>query len=252
MSYRQLHPYAQAHIMAQRKPAKNNFTEYINISTSQTLSSKEGILDYLEERHDGDDEVRIFIGNKTDCIVATIQDDKPTQADLKIFKKYTIADMDYNSMTNQNTLLFIKAVLRHFQRVLNIERVIIFDEPVLYIDINTCVNLNDIYFLRYQRGYYTKNWCFLHCDNKDRIKQQQDIYRLSNDRCDKTLITTAMYKKFYNKPVNKFLVKMTDNELVTDFVNRYETSNTEIELYIYFINLKSYNNSNTLLYAQLL
>lgn len=237
MAYHIFHSYRQAYTMAQRKPALISFYEYHNKPTPQMIGDADYRLDYVEERHPDDDEIKILVGDKINAVVVTIQDATPELAEMEQFKKYTVDDLDYYSQSNQNTIKFVNTVIHHLKTVFKIKRVEILDNAILYkydgYNIRGLMPISRIYILKYNTNYYTKNWGF-------HITFIKDVYIKLPTHYYKTQVI-EYYSPEYTENMataecKTFVNKLYDKELITDFVNRYKINESEINIFFTFIN----------------
>ena len=243
MALRNRHQYCRAHILTQYVNSPYKYTNYIDKSTPQTIGDDNYRLDYVTEYLDDSKQTDIFIGDKTECIVGTITDENPDIAVIDSFKNFTIEDTDYESASNQNTIKFMNTVLHHFKTVFKVKHVEIRDNAILYVD-EEHVRISNIYFLKYQAGYYRKNWGFEFIVNSYIIDYKDAIEQLKTYRCNKADIISEMgfFIEEYKTRFDNFLNKINDGELLTDFIRNYKINEDEIDIYFTFLKQNCYND----------
>jgi hypothetical protein len=232
MFLQRYHSYTIADMLHHHPKSIYNYSEYISKYTETTIGDDTYRLDYISEYYADDREHQIFMGDKTRCIKITIHDDNRDIARLKSFNRLTIQDIDYNSKSNMDNIKFMNTVLHYLKNVLNVNRVEIEDEAILYSE-HEFIAISTIYLLNYQSDYYNKNWGFKSVDKPITIKLNlQEI-------------------SYNGETAKKFMGKIGGYESLADFVRRYKVNIEDIDIYIRLLRDNCVERYNELLYLDL-
>jgi hypothetical protein len=128
-----------------------------------------------------DDLTKIFIGNHIDCFIGLIHSNNPTELIIQGFdyNKYCNESKDLEPINGTkimfNTILnYIKAKFKKIKRIeLNDTATIKCKSDI--IDETYSINLYDLYFLKYAKGYYLQNFKFKFSYNRHKIIHRQNI-----------------------------------------------------------------------------
>jgi len=128
-----------------------------------------------------DDLTKIFIGNHIDCFIGLIHSNNPTELIIQGFgyNKYCNESKDLEPINGTkimfNTILnYIKAKFKKIKRIELTDTATIKCKSDI-IDETYSINLYDLYFLKYAKGYYLQNFKFKFSYNRHKIIHRQNI-----------------------------------------------------------------------------
>lgn len=173
-----------------------------------------------------DDLTKIFIGNHIDCFIGLMHSNNPIELIIQGFgyNKYCNESKDLEPINGTkimfNTILnYIKAKFKKIKRIELTDTATIKCKSDI-IDETYSINLYDLYFLKYAKGYYLQNFKFKFSYNRHKIIHRQNI------------INYLQYKLKYNDLVKYLSIYIKNNVKYNDILvelKHFFTINSELK-----------------------
>jgi len=229
------HPYRYAHF--------TNGIPYHKYFISQSDQSgglkSEFKFDFREDYNNVTHTIDVFIGDRKECILITIEEDNKKVAHIQNFhypKKLPRIS---------GTRILMKTALEYISLKKGIKKVTLTDKAV-FNHKSDKIQLFILYLFKYGESYYQKNFGFKYMKKIDQITQAENMKIREKHFINKKKVKKELLQYFAKEKVERFLEFIAESQLISEFVKNFTCPNNLFDIYFAFLKYeykdKKYNN----------
>ena len=108
-------------------------------------------------------------------------------------------------------------------------------------------NIDLLYFFKYGKSYYQKNFGFRYIKKIHRMHQAENMRIRENHFINKKEVRKELLQYFAKEKVERFLEFIEDHKIIAEFVNNFTCPNNLFEKYFAFLKFEFNNLSGEVL-----
>jgi hypothetical protein len=215
---------------------ENNENNNQNSSNNNTISRYINNYDKIKIYKSSNKTIIKVGSNIVEFIIITFNNDADN-AELEHFNYYESCNILKNLKRKTGTNLMMKSIIEFIKNKFpNIKQLNLFDSASIKCkkeNYKNSFSLYDYYLFKYNSTYYNKNYGFEFVDANDYDSHLENIYLIKDYKIDKEKLTTYLLQKAkktnvltYHNDVSSLVSDISDNELFSDFIKKYNFDNT--------------------------
>ena len=216
-------------IHSYRYPHFTNGIPYHKYFLSQSNILKPELkFDFREDYNNVTHTIDVFIGDRKECILITIEEDNKKVAHIQNF--------NYHKKLPR---ILMKTALEYISLEKGIKKVTLTDK-------SEKIPLFILYLFKYGESYYQKNFGFKYMKKIDQISQAENMKIREKHFINKKKVKKELLQYFAKEKVERFLEFIKNGELITEFVKNFTCPQNLFDIYFAFLKFelkdKKYNN----------
>lgn len=229
-------PFGQA--LEQCKLIKKNMKKYKNQKGGTIVTQNNDTFDIISESDDYETNVIISGDNQMKCFSGKIMNDDPNTLEIRSFGYNENCTTDKKMERQGGTRNMMNALIQYTKdHYSNINKIILSDNSMVECDTDKGIrkfHLYNLYFLKYKKPYYMKNFYFKYANEDDEIEHEINIELLDESKIsinDEILHKFKIYisrKKINNDKINDF-IDIIKNLDISGFLKQ-----KKLDCYLYF------------------
>ena len=248
---REKHPYEFAYY-ATGTPYHKNF---LYQSGGGTIYGSKVQFDFQESENKRTGTTEIFIGDKKECLLITIEADKKAEAYVQTFHHFEHCDLQKKLSRVAGTRILMTTALQYIYYKKDVRKVVLTDKAFFEKE-GEKISFFILYTFKYGETYYQKNFGFKYGKSQDIVKMEKNRKIREKHFINKNNTIKELAQYFAKKIVIDFAKNIKDGEPISEFVKRFNCPNELFAIYFAFLEeefrRKKYNNLfGKLLYKRL-
>lgn len=230
---KQIHSYRYAHF--------TNGIPYHKYFLSQSggkIFGSEFKFDFREDYNNVTNTIDVFIGDRKECLLITIEEDNKKVAHIQNFHNHETCDL-------YGTRILMKTVLDYIYLEKGIKKVTLTDKAV-FTHKSEKIPLFILYLFKYGKSYYHKNFGFKYIKKMHRMYQAENLKIREQHFINKNKIRKELLQYFAKEKVEIFLEFIEKSQPISGFVKNFICPNNLFDIYFAFLKYefknKKYNN----------
>ena len=233
-----IHSYRYAHF--------TNGIPYHKYFLSQTNILKPELkFDFREDYNNVTHTIDIFIGDRKECILITIEEDNKKVAHIQNFHYHETCDLYKKLPRISGTRILMKTALEYISLEKRIKKVTLTDKAV-FTHKSDKIQLFILYLFKYGESYYQKNFGFKYLNKMHRMYQAENMKIREKHFINKKKVKKELLQYFAKEKVERFLEFIKNGELIAEFVKNFTCPENLFDIYFAFLKYefknKKYNN----------
>lgn len=237
------HPYRYAHF-TNGIPYHKYFISQSDQSGGKIFGS-EFKFDFQEDYNNVTHTIDVFIGDRKECILITIEEDNKKVAHIQNFHYHETCDLYKKLPRISGTRILMKTALEYISLEKRIKKVTLTDKAV-FTHKSDKIQLFILYLFKYGESYYQKNFGFKYMKKIDQITQAENMKIREKHFINKKKVKKELLQYFAKEKVERFLEFIEESQLISEFVKNFTCLNNLFDIYFAFLKYefkdKKYNN----------
>ena len=196
-------------------------------------------FDFREDYNNVTHTIDVFIGDRKECILITIEEDDKKVAHIQNFhypKKLPRIS---------GTRILMKTALEYIFLEKGIKKVTLTDKAV-FTHKSDKIQLFILYLFKYGESYYQKNFGFKYLNKMHRMYQAENMKIREKHFINKKKVKKELLQYFAKEKVERFLEFIEESQLISEFVKNFTCPENLFDIYFAFLKFeykdKKYNN----------
>jgi len=190
-------------------------------------------FDFREDYNNVTHTIDVFIGDRKECILITIEEDNKKVAHIQNFHYHK------KLPRISGTIILIKTALEYISLEKRIKKVTLTDK-------SEKIPLFILYLFKYGESYYQKNFGFKYLNKMHRMYQAENMKIREKHFINKKKVKKELLQYFAKEKVKRFLEFIKNDELIAEFVKNFTCPENLFDIYFAFLKYeykdKKYNN----------
>ena len=190
-------------------------------------------FDFREDYNNVTHTIDVFIGDRKECILITIEEDNKKVAHIQNFHYHK------KLPRISGAIILMKTALEYISLEKGIKKVTLTDK-------SEKIPLFILYLFKYGESYYQKNFGFKYMKKIDQISQAENMKIREKHFINKKKVKKELLQYFAKEKVERFLEFIKNGELISEFVKNFTCPNNLFDIYFAFLKFelkdKKYNN----------
>ena len=183
--------------------------------------------------------IDVFIGDRKECILITIEEDNKKVAHIQNFHYHK------KLPRISGTRILMKTALEYISLEKGIKKVTLTDKAV-FTHKSDKIQLFILYLFKYGESYYQKNFGFKYINKMHRMYQAENMKIREKHFINKKKVKKELLQYFAKEKVERFLEFIKNGELIAEFVKNFTCPENLFDIYFAFLKFefkdKKYNN----------
>ena len=177
--------------------------------------------------------IDVFIGDRKECILITIEEDNKKVAHIQNFHYHK------KLPRISGTIILMKTALEYISLEKGIKKVTLTDK-------SDKIQLFILYLFKYGESYYQKNFGFKYSNKMHRMYQAENMKIREKHFINKKKVKKELLQYFAKEKVERFLEFIKKSESIVEFVKNFTCPEKIFDIYFAFLKYefkdKKYNN----------
>jgi len=191
-------------------------------------------FDFREDYNNVTHTIDVFIGDRKEYILITIEEDNKKVAHIQNF--------NYHKKLPR---ILMKTALEYISLEKGIKKVTLTDKAV-FTHKSDKIQLFILYLFKYGESYYQKNFGFKYLNKMHRMYQAENMKIREKHFINKKKVKKELLQYFAKEKVERFLEFIEESQLISEFVKIFTCPNNLFDIYFAFLKYeykdKKYNN----------
>lgn len=196
-------------------------------------------FDFREDYNNVTHTIDVFIGDRKECILITIEEDNKKVAHIQNFHYHETCDLYKKLPRISGTRILMKTALEYISLEKGIKKVTLTDK-------SEKIPLFILYLFKYGESYYQKNFGFKYLNKMHRMYQAENMKIREKHFINKKKVKKELLQYFAKEKVERFLEFIEESQLISEFVKIFTCPNNLFDIYFAFLKYeykdKKYNN----------
>ena len=193
-------------------------------------------FDFREDYNNVTHTIDVFIGDRKECILITIEEDNKKVAHIQNFHYHETCDLYKKLPRISGTRILMKTALEYISLEKGIKKVTLTDKIPLFI----------LYLFKDGESYYQKNFGFKYLNKMHRMYQAENMKIREKHFINKKKVKKELLQYFAKEKVERFLEFIKKSESIVEFVKNFTCPEKIFDIYFAFLKYefkdKKYNN----------
>jgi len=202
-------------------------------------------FDFREDYNNVTHTIDVFIGDRKECILITIEEDNKKVAHIQNFHYHETCDLYKKLPRISGTRILMKTALEYISLEKRIKKVTLTDKAV-FTHKSDKIQLFILYLFKYGESYYQKNFGFKYLNKMNRMYQAENMKIREKHFINKKKVKKELLQYFAKEKVERFLEFIEESQLISEFVKNFTCPNNLFDIYFAFLKYeykdKKYNN----------
>lgn len=221
------------------------YHKYFLSQSGGKIFGSEFKFDFREDYNNITHTIDVFIGDRKECILITIEEDDKKVAHIQNFHYHETCDLYKKLPRISGTRILMKTALEYISLEKGIKKVTLTDKAV-FTHKSDKIQLFILYLFKYGESYYQKNFGFKYLNKMHRMYQAENMKIREQHFINKKKVKKELLQYFAKEKVERFLEFIEESQLISEFVKNFTCPNNLFDIYFAFLKYeykdKKYNN----------